>query len=288
MSEQFPKTRPNYLYVILSVALVLLLLGIFGLAVIQTQQLASYFKEQVNILIELENDTDEAQKETLTKYLRNTRYLKDSTITFISKEEGAKLLSEEFGEDFLDMDMPNPLYDIFSFNVKANYLNRDSLTEARRSIKGFPFVNDVYYQETFVNEIARNLQQVGFIALGISLIFVIIAVTLIHNTIRLALYANRFIIKNMQLVGASWSFISRPYLVRSGWHGLLSALIAIAILTLLLLFLTNEISQISILDYGWKVGLLFIGLIVLGMLINIVSTYYVVNKYLQMRVDDLY
>ncbi len=288
MSEQFPKTRPNYLYVILSVASVLLLLGIFGLALIQTQQLADYFKEQVNILIELENNIAGEQKAILKKYLQRTSYLRDSTIEFVSKEKGAELLSEEFGEDFLDMDMPNPLYDIFSFNVKANYLNRDSLMRIRRSIKTFPFVNDVYYQETFVNEIARNLQQVGYIALGVSLIFIIIAITLIHNTIRLALYANRFIIKNMQLVGASWEFISRPYLLRSGLHGLLSALVAIAMLTILLLLLNNEIDQISILDYSWKVGILFLGLLLLGVLITTLSTYYVVNKYLQMRVDDLY
>ncbi|NJK84419.1 MAG: hypothetical protein HC912_12170 [Saprospiraceae bacterium] len=199
-----------------------------------------------------------------------------------------ELLIEEFGDDFLNMDMPNPLYDVLTFHVKSAYMNQDSLKQVRRDLKRYPFVSDVYFQETFVNELARSLQQIGYIALGISLIFILIAVTLIHNTVRLALYANRFLIKNMELVGASWEFISRPYLWRSAWHGFLSALIAIAALTLLTLLISNQIGGMSIKENSWQMVMLFVGLVFSGVLIMTVSTYYVVNRYLKMRVDDLY
>lgn len=284
----FPSAKLNYVYVVFSVALVLFLLGFFGMALLQTQQIGAYFKEKVNIIVELENNRADESLSTLHKHLSNSRYIKDTSFQFISKEEGAKMLIQEFGEDFLKMDMPNPLYDVLTFHVKASYLNQDSLKQVRRDLKRYPFISDVYFQETFVNELARNLQQIGYIALGISLIFIIIAVTLIHNTVRLALYANRFLIKNMELVGASWEFISRPYLLQSAWHGFLSALLAISGLIILTWLISNQLGGISIKENVWRTAILFIGLILSGMLIMTASTYYVINKYLSMRVDDLY
>lgn len=285
---KFVKKRPNYLYVVISVALVLFLLGFFGAIVLQTQNLVDYFKEQVNIMIELENTTSEEARAKVQEELFAANYLKDSSIVYITKEEGAELLKEEFGADFLSLDMPNPLYDILTFNVKAAYLNKDSLAQIRVDLKRYPFVNDVFYQESLISELAQNIERLGYLALIISIFFILIAILLIHNTIRLALYANRFLIKNMQLVGASWSFISRPYLIRSIWYGALSALIAIAGLVLFYSLLRRDIYQISTFGNDWKNLILFLGLILIGVAITSLSTYYVVNKYLRMREDDLY
>ena len=285
---KFVKKRPNYLYVVISVAMVLFLLGFFGAIVLQTQNLVDYFKEQVNILIEFENSTSEEARAKVQEERFSANYLKDSSIVYTTKEEGAELLKEEFGADFLSLDMPNPLYDILTFNVKAAYLNKDSLAQIRVDLKRYPFVNDVFYQESLISELAQNIERLGYLALVISIFFIGIAILLIHNTIRLALYANRFLIKNMQLVGASWKFISRPYIIRSIWYGALSALIAIASLVLFYLLLRRDIYQISTFGNDWKNLILFIGLLIIGIAITSLSTYYVVNKYLRMREDDLY
>ncbi|MEL6721421.1 MAG: permease-like cell division protein FtsX [Bacteroidota bacterium] len=285
---KFVKKRPNYLYVVISVAMVLFLLGFFGAIVLQTQNLVDYFKEQVNIMIELENTTSEEARSKIQAELFTANYLKDSSIVYITKEEGADLLKEEFGADFLSLDMPNPLYDILTFNVKAAYLNKDSLAQIRIDLKRYPFVNDVFYQESLISELAQNIERLGYLALVISIFFILIAILLIHNTIRLALYANRFLIKNMQLVGASWGFISRPYLMRSIWYGALSALIAITGLVLFYSLLRRDIYQISTFGDDWKNLILFLGLIFIGIAITSLSTYYVVNRYLRMREDDLY
>lgn len=283
-----PSGRPNYVYVILSVALVLLLLGFFGLAVIQTQNVVDFFKEQVNIMVELKDNVEAADREQLETELRTKNFVKAPTLEYVSKEDGIEMLKESFGDDFIGSDLANPLFDILKFNVQANFVHQDSLSSMRQQLMEKPLVRDVYYEESMVNDVARNIERYGYLALAISIVFVFVAVFLIHNTIRLALYANRFLIKNMQLVGASWGFISKPYLVRSGVHGLLSALIAMAGLTLLIFGLDTQFEEINIIQDTWKLIFLFIALILLGILINVLSTYYVVNKYLKMRVDDLY
>ncbi|NJL74181.1 MAG: hypothetical protein HC892_03195 [Saprospiraceae bacterium] len=283
-----PKIGANYLYVIISVALVLFLMGFFGAAVVQTNDLIGHFKEQVNIIVELEDAAATNELNQFREMILESAYLKDSSLQFISKEQGATMLNEALGEDLLRADLPNPLYNVFIFNVKSAYLVEDSLSQIRKSLLHFSFVSDVYYQESLINELARNFERIGYLAFGVSIFFVIIAVVLMHNTIRLALYSNRFLIKNMELVGASWQFISRPYLLKSMLYGLMSSGIAIAALSLLLWFLTKEVEQISLIESVWKIILLFIGLIFIGVLITTLSTYYVVNKYLKMRVDDLY
>lgn len=286
--KYLPKIGANYLYVVISVALVLFLLGFFGAAVVQTNDLVGHFKEQVNIIVELEDAAAANELNQFREMILGSDYLKDSSLQFISKEEGATMLNEALGEDLLRADLPNPLYNVFIFNVKADYLMEDSLSQIRKSLLHFSFVSDVYYQESLINELARNFERIGYLAFGVSIFFIIIAVVLMHNTIRLALYSNRFLIKNMELVGASWQFISRPYLLKGMFYGLISSGIAIAGLSLLLWFLTQEVDQINLIESVWKIVLLFIGLIFIGVLITTLSTYYVVNKYLKMRVDDLY
>jgi cell division transport system permease protein len=283
-----PRSRPNYFYAIISVALVLFLLGFFGLIILQAQQLVTVFKERVNLLVELEASTPEEAIDELKMQLRQSRFLKPGSVQFISQEEAADIMREDFGEDFLKLDLPNPFYDVITFNVMARYMESDSLAAIRSEIRANPYVNDVYYQESLVDDIARNVRRIAYIALGVGLFFIIIAVTLIHNTIRLALYANRFLVKNMELVGASWKFISRPYLWRAAAHGLLSGLMAVTALFLLLYWVQRDLPEIQTLEQPLALGLLFGVLVLLGVLINTLSTYYVVNKYLKMRVDDLY
>ena len=287
-NRQASRTRPNYFYAIMSVALVLLLLGFFGLVVIQGQRLATAFKEKVNLLAELKPEVTGEEVTQLQEQLNQSEYVKPGSVQFISKEKGAELMRKDFGEDFLKLDLPNPLYDLITFNVKSAYMEPDSLTSIRQSLMADGMISDVYYQESLIDEIIANLQRIAYITLGIGLFLILVAGVLIHNTIRLALYSNRFLIKNMELVGASWEFISRPYLLKAVQHGLMSSVIAIGCLYFLLLWIRSDIPELQELQHVSSLLILFGALIVLGVLINLASTYFVVNKYLRMRIDDMY
>ena len=282
------RTKPNYFYAIISVALVLFLLGFFVLIVLQGQQVIKLSKEKVEIIVELKEDTSVGLREDLSARLAKTQYVKKESIKFIGKEEGAELMRKEFGEEFILLDMPNPLYDVLTFNVRSQYMQPDSLSRIRDVVRELNAVSDVFYQESIAGDIINNIHKLSLIALGLGIFLLFIAFVLIHNTIRLALYANRFIIKNMELVGASWEFISRPYIFRSMWHGLLSGLIALAGLALVVIGMQSLLPELGQLNNFLAFALLGIGLVFLGILISCISTWFVVNKYLKMRVDDLY
>lgn len=283
-----PRTKPNYFYAVISVALVLFLLGFFGLVVLHGQQFIKFAKEQVELIIELKDSADGSEIGRLKEKLTNSYYAIPKSVKFIGKEEGAKLLAEELGDEFMKLDLANPLYNVIIFNVKSNFMTTMELEKIRKNLIGHEFISDVYYQESLVEAIAKNIRKISWIALGIGLFFILVAITLIHNTIRLALYSNRFLIKNMELVGASWEFISYPYIGRSIRLGLISSFIAIMGLSGLMFWMKSALPEIENILHVPGIILIFIALIILGLLINAISTYYVVNKYLKMRVDDMY
>ncbi len=282
------RTKPNYFYSIISVSLVLFLLGFFSLIILNAQRLIKVFKERVNLLVEIEEGAPDEAIAQFGDDLKKRRYTLENSVRFIPREEAEQMMQEEFGEDFLKLDLPNPFFDVYLFNVQAAFMAPDSLTTIRNELRNYSFVHDVYYQESLIDEISRNVRRIGFFSLGVGLFFILVAVTLIHNTIRLALYSNRFLIKNMELVGASWKFISRPYLLRAVGHGFLSGLLAAAALAGLMYWAVHDLPELHSLFDPLAYGILFGGLLVLGIIITTMSTYYVVNKYLRMRVDDLY
>ena len=283
-----PGSKPNYVYTIVSVTLVLLLLGLFGLLVIQGQQMIKSLKEQVEIIIELKEDSTPVEIEELKTQLSNRVYFKPNSFRYISKEEGAKMMQEEFGDDFLKLDMANPLYDMVIFNLLAEHVQVDSMAAVRTELKKIQTVNDVFYQESVTGAIANNLKKISWFVLAAGLFFIIVAIALILNTIRLALYSNRFLIKNMELVGASWGFISRPFLKRSFWHGLLAGILAVSGLSAMLYFIYRDAPDMKTALDKPGIIMVFGGLLGIGVLIMVLSTYYVVNKYLRMRVEEMY
>lgn len=283
-----PKQKPNYLYTIISVAAVLFLLGFFGLLLLQSQRLTKVLKEQVDIIIELTSTPADSARLALENRLSKSSFVVPQSVEFTSKEQALELMADDLGEDLLSLDLPNPLYDVYTFNVGALYLTPDSLQRIREVLMKEPIVNDVYYQESLIDQLTRNIKKISWILLGIATLFILLALTVIHNTIRLALYANRFLIKTQELVGARWEFISRPFLRKSLWHGLISALLAIGLLLLLQFWFQQQIPEIRALQHPLAFASLFAGLIILGMVINWLSTYVVVRKYLRMREDELY
>ncbi len=282
------RKKPNYFYSIISVALVLFLIGLFGMILLHGHQLVKVFKENVNVLVELKTNSQEQSIQLFQEKLAAQNYVKPGSVVFTSKETAASLLKEDLGEDIELLGFQNPLYDMLSFNIRSDFMQADSLANIKQRIAQHPAVSDVYYEEGLVEGLSRNVEKLGFISLIIALLFMIVAITLIHNTIRLALYANRFLIKNMQLVGASWGFISRPYLWFSLRNALISSLCAIGGLYTLLLLAHRDLPELANLTDWRSLSGLFFGLLLIGIIITFSSTFFVVNRYLQMRVDDLY
>ena len=288
---QSNKNNPSYIYVILSVSLVLFLLGFFGLFLLHAPKWIKAYQEQVNVMVEIKPGTSKEQISILTNSLEQKPYIKSESVRFVSKEEVAEEMKEELGAVENSMDVLNPFYDMIHFNMNANFMQSDSMQIIRENIMQSEFVKDVFYQELLVEQINNNLRKIGFVALFLGFFFIIVAVVLIHNTIRLAMYSNRFVIKNMQLVGASWSFITKPYLTKGFFNGLWSGIISIILLLVLVVVINNQFPELR-LDIWLEdiVGLILvmISLILLGILICFTSTYFVVNRYLKMRLDDLY
>ena len=282
------RKKPSYFYSIVSVALVLFILGLVALLMLEAQRLIVFFKEKVSVVVEMREESDRADAERVTAQLLETQFVKPNSIQFTSKEEALERLQEDFGEDLARLGMENPLYNVVSFHVHAKYMHKDSLQNIQSLLRSDDSISDVFYHEGLVDGLQKNIRRLGITGLFVGILFILIACVLIHNTIKLALYSNRFLIKNMQLVGASWGFITRPYITRSVINGFLSAGIAIAGVLLIVYFVERKIPELNTLyDYS-SLFFVLLCLILLSLLITVFSTYFSVNKYLKMRLDDLY
>ncbi|MBK7935689.1 MAG: hypothetical protein IPJ82_00705 [Lewinellaceae bacterium] len=282
------RTRPTYLSAIISVALVLFIVGFFALTALHGRKLVTLFKEKVDIWLELKPGTPSEEVPRIIADIRRQPYVKTETVTFITREQAAATMKEDLGDKSLLEDNPDLLRDVIRFNVKADFLREDSLSRWREELRQDTLIADLYFEAANTSNIGDNIQSLGMIALGLGLLLIFAAVTLIHNTIRLALFSNRFLIKNQELVGASWDFISRPYIRRGIINGLISAGLAIAALLLALWWiyqLRPDLKNLQDLNASLAV---FVSLVVFGVLISGLSTYFVVNRFLRMRVDDLY
>jgi cell division transport system permease protein len=280
--------RPNYLSSILSVALVLLLLGFFALTALYGQRFVTLFKEKVEIWLELRPDLPESEVSRVVALVRSQPFVKRESVTFITREQATATMRQELGDASMLQDLPNLMRDIVRFNVKAEYLAPDSLAAWRTQMQQDSAVSDLAFEAFNTGNADRNLENLGYLSLALAFLLIFAAVTLIHNTIRLALYANRFLIKNQELVGASWAFITRPYLQRAVWNGLLSALIAIGTLLGLLYVATRALPDLAQLHDPSGVTLICLCMLALGIVISLASTWWVVNKFLRLRIEELY
>ena len=282
------RTRPNYISVIFSVALVLLLIGLFVLTAAYGNRLVEAFKEKVDIWIELQPDLSEPEVARITNLVRSQPFVKKESLSFISSEAAAAAMRKDLGDETLLADLPNLMRDVVRFNVKANFLAPDSLSEWRAQIKQDSAVADVFFEAFSVGNAPENIQKISIFLLILAFILIVGAVALIHNTIRLALYANRFVIKNQEMVGASWGFIARPYIRKGIANGIWSGVIATIILTGLTYSALNSMPDLNSIHDTTLFVVICFGLLLSGALIGGISTWWVVNKLLKMRLEDLY
>lgn len=280
--------KPNHLYAVLSVAAVLFLTGLIALFFLYGNQTIIHLKEQVKMIIELKPEIIKEQKDSLIVEIKNLPAVKESSIIMISKEAALEEMKSEFGEEFLSFITGNPLYDIISFGVEASEMDERKLKKLKIKLLKMNGVRDVFFQENLISSIEQNLKkakQIGFI-LGI--LFLFVALTLIYNTVRLSIFSKRFLIKQMQLIGATKSFIVKPFVNRSFLNGLFAGVIACSFIQMVLLCLWSALPEIKNMVSLAEVGLLYLLLIILGLLISGLSSYFIVNRFLGLKTSDLY
>ncbi|MDP4663845.1 MAG: ABC transporter permease [Salibacteraceae bacterium] len=280
------RLRGSYISVILSVALVLFTLGLLGLIMLYAQKLSNTVKENIGFTIYLQDDVKEVDVVRLQKAIELAPYSK-STV-FISKDEAVEIMKKDLGEDFMNYLDYNPLSACIEVKLNAEYAHQDSLAGIKAQLQRSSKIKEVDYQESLVSSVQKNIRKVGMVLLAFSALLLVVAIALINNSIRLSIYSKRFLIKSMQLVGATQSFIRKPFIIKGIFHGIYSALIAI-MLIMSLMYVSQQylpdliqIQDIEILAY------LFVIVLILGVVISWVSTSLAVRKFLRMRSDKMY
>ncbi len=280
------KSKPSYIYSIIGVALVLFSLGTLGLVVIHASKLSKYFKENIEIQVILRDNVKENQATALRDSIAHKPYIK--SIEYVSKDVAAERFKKDFGEDFIQLLQYNPLYASINIKANANYVNADSLKVIENNLTQQNIVREISYQRSLVQKLNENVNKIGMVILIISCLLALVVIFLIDNTIRLAMFSNRFLIKTMQMVGATRWFIAKPFDLRSIANGAISALIAIAGLVGILSFADKALPELNGLRDNLMIALLFLGMIVVGIAISLFSTHRSVMKYLRLKLDDLY
>lgn len=278
--------KPSYFMSILGVTLVLFLLGIIGWLVINANKLGNTFKDNIEVDAYLRGDLNTADSTALMSYISSKPYIRE--IEFVTKEAAKKRYLGDGNENWDKVLDANPLPNSIKFKVKREYMNSDSLTAIQADLKQQTYVSDVEYPKALVDKLTKNIQKISFILLAVAILLSLVVIILIDNTIRLAMFSNRFLIKTMQMVGATRWFIAKPMNIRAVAYGALSGIIAIAAVMLVKIGAERILPEMKAIQDNISLALLFGGMIVLGICITLFSTHRSVIKYLRMKLDDLY
>lgn len=280
------KARTSYVSTVVGITLVLFLLGAFGSLVLNAQKLSVYAKENIVINIFLKDDTKEVDIIQMKKTLDLEPFTKQST--YVSKAEAGELMKEELGEDFVEFLGYNPLLPSIDLKLNATYAVPDSIQWIQENLAANDLTRQVVYNPKVVENIDSNVNAIGLVLLAFSVLLLIISIAMINNTIRLSIYSKRFLIRTMQLVGATEGFIRKPFLSQSMMQGILAALLAIGLLSGLVYAMVHFLPESKALFDLELFAQLFGGIMLLGLFITIVSTYFAVTKYLRMRSADIH
>jgi cell division transport system permease protein len=278
--------KPSYFMSILGVTLVLFVLGVVGWLIINATKLGDYFKDNVEVRTYLLPNMNKSDSANLQQFIEGRPFVK--SVRYVSKEQAKKLYLEDGNEDWVGVLDANPLPDAYFFTVKKSYVNKDSLESIKKQIQAQTYVSDVQYPAELVGNMNRNFRVIGGALLALAIIISLVVIFLIDNTIRLAMFSNRFLIKTMQMVGATRWFIAKPLNIKAIINGAISGVIASALLYVIIVVLESSIESLKAIHDTQLLVILFFTLIVLGVLITLYSTNRSVHKYLKMKLDDLY
>lgn len=286
--EKYQKRRliSSYFSVVISISLVLFLLGLLGLLVLNTKKVADHFKEQIALTVYLKDTAKEVEITQLKQSLALAEYTK--TAEYISKEQAAEEHSATIGENFMDFLGYNPLQNSIDVYLLADYVSPSQLEEITDELMTKDFIDEVVYDKPLIALLNDNVKKISFWVLVVSGIFLFIAVLLINSSIRLSVYAKRFTIKTMQMVGATKRFIRRPFVWKSVRLGMIGAVLALIGMGLVLYYLNKSFPELQLLEDRLLLIGLFVGVFLIGVFISWLSTYFATQRFLNLRTDELY
>ena len=275
-----------YLSSVISISLVLLLVGMASMLLVNAKSVSDYFKENMQVSVMMKQNVSEDKAMGFKSVLDKERYIKSTT--FVSKEQGRREMADLLGDDFLDVFETSPIPVSIDVTLNADYVSADSLEVVRAEIAESPLVDEVVYQRSLVDALNANLSRISLIMGVFIALLLFISYVLINNTVRLSVFARRFTIHTMKLVGATRQFIRAPFLVQSAFQGVFSALISIVVLVGILFFVKSEFAQLFEV-FRLELLLLVMGIVLVsGLVICVVSTYFVVGKLVSLKKDELY
>lgn len=280
------RLQASYVTSIVSIMLVLFMLGLLGLILLHGKKLSDYVRENISVTVMMKDNVSDEMILNFRQKLEKSGYVKSSR--YITRDEAAAELSKELGEDFVKFLGYNPLPPTVDVYLKSSYANSDSLARIEKKILASNLVKEVVYQKSMVDEINSNIRNLGLILGGFSFILLIVAIILINNTIKLSVYSRRFLIRSMQLVGATQYFISKPFILRSLIQGLISGVVAIGLLIGVLAYAQNKVPEIKQLQDSAQFAVFYAIIIIMGILLSGISTYISVRRFLFMKTDYLY
>lgn len=281
-----PKLKTSSVTVVISLALVLFMLGLLGLVVINAKKLSNHIKENVGFQVVLKDTTTQAELDILKQEISSSAFTKQ--VDYISKDEAAKKLQKDLGEDFITFLGYNPLLSSLDVKLNSDYANIDSLAGFEKQIMQKHFVKEVIYHKDMIKQVNDNAKVISIYILIFSGLLLVVAIALINNTIRLSIYAKRFLIRTMYLVGATQGFIRMPFILKGIRQGIIAGLVAGFLLAGFLVLSTRYIPDLLQLQDPNLLALLFGGIISLGILISGLSAALSVSRYLRLKTDDLY
>ncbi len=280
------KLRSSYFSTIVSVALVLFALSLVGLLVLNANKLSKHVKENIGFTVIIHDNVKEVEMIRLQKDLDASKYVKSTRK--VTKQQAAQELINDLGEDFVELLGYNPLLPSIEVRLFAEYANPDSILVIEDNLLTYPQVKEVAYQKSLIEIVNKNIRKMSLALLVFSGLLFLISMTLINNTIRLSVYSKRFIIKTMQLVGATKSFVRTPFVLKSLSHTLISVVITYILLGGVIYWIDREFPELAVLNDIDTLAILFFGIFIIGMSIIYASTWFAVNRYLRMRSNDLY
>ncbi|OUR94678.1 cell division protein FtsX [Flavobacteriales bacterium 34_180_T64] len=280
------KLISSYFSVVISIALVLFLLGCLGLLVLNAKKVADHFREQVVVSIYFSDSAKDVEIKQLEKSLVMADYTKSTE--YVSKETAAELMKEEIGEDFMEFLGNNPFQNSIDIILKADYVTNETLDGITEELSNKKFIDDIRYDNDLVELMNNNVKKITFWVLILSALFTLIAVLLINSSIRLAVYSKRFIIKTMQMVGATKTFIRRPFVFKSVQLGVVGAIVALIGMAIALYYLNRTFPELELMQNPILVASLFVGIFLLGILITWISTFIATQRFLNLKTDQLY
>lgn len=286
-SSKTPRRRkPNYLYSVVSMALVLFVLGIVATILLQVQRLSVNMRESVEIQMELPDDLSEADGIQFAELLKTEPYTRSAE--YVSREQAAAIMQDQLGEDFTDLLGFNPLFASVNLRLRADYALVDSIEMLRQDWMATGNVQDITYDAGLLQAINRNIRRFAFIVLGLAGLLFAIALILMDNTIRLSMFSNRFLIRSMKLVGATHGYITRPFVLKGVFNGLVSGILAALAMIGLFYAVEQRMEGLAFFDDVLLLVAVVAGMLALGVLISLTSTWLAVRKYMNMKLDNLY